>query len=171
MLTELGESSTGSRRTVPLRGSCAAIVGLVQISGWLSKGLSFYVLLNSLALCSWQMGAWQTARVAPAERGENGIRDLPRDFHRSPTRGQGDFQPPKVRRVAVGDYPGFIGTDSEQPPYLSQLARTCKFGAWRSFLLDRPRPVFFSARSKRKWGVDCQAIIMAHAPSHRTHPF
>ena len=34
-------------------------------------------LLNSLALCSWQMGAWQTARVAPAERGENGIRDFP----------------------------------------------------------------------------------------------
>ena len=24
----------------------------------------------------------------------------------------------------------------------------------RSFLLDRPRPVFFSARPKRKWGVE-----------------
>ena len=31
----------------------------------------------------------------------------------------------------------------------------------RSFLLDRARPVFFSARPKRKWGVYCPAISMA----------
>ena len=35
------QSSTGSRRTTQLRGLCAAIVGLVEISGWLSKCLSF----------------------------------------------------------------------------------------------------------------------------------
>ena len=70
-----------------------------------------------------------TARVAPAERERQGIRDLPGGFLLSPTRGQGVFQPPKVRRVAVGDCPVFVGTDSEQPPYLSQLARRRKFGA------------------------------------------
>ena len=31
----------------------------------------------------------------------------------------------------------------------------------RSFLLDRARPVFFSARPKRKWGVHCPAINIA----------
>ena len=34
----------------------------------------------------------------------------------------------------------------------------------RSFLLDRARPVFFSARPKRKWGVHCPAIIIAAIP-------
>ena len=43
-----------------------------------------------------------TARAAPAERERKGIRYLPGDFLRTPTRGQGDFQPPKVRRVPVG---------------------------------------------------------------------
>ena len=78
-----------------------------------------------------------TAEAAPAERECKGIRDLPGGFRRTPTRGQGVFQPPHVRRVPVGDCPGFVGKDSGHPPYLSQLARTCKFGAWRSFLLDR----------------------------------
>ena len=41
MPTKLRESSTGSRRTIHLRGSYAAIVGLAQTSGWLSKGLFF----------------------------------------------------------------------------------------------------------------------------------
>ena len=45
-----------------------------------------------------------TARAAPAERGENDIRDLPGGFLQSPTRGQGVFQPPKVRRVAVEEF-------------------------------------------------------------------
>ena len=31
----------------------------------------------------------------------------------------------------------------------------------RPFLLDRARPVFFSARPKRKWGAHCPAILMA----------
>ena len=34
----------------------------------------------------------------------------------------------------------------------------------RPFLLDRARPVFFSARPKRKWGVHCPAIIIAAIP-------
>ena len=105
-----------------------------------------------------------TAQAAPAEREPKGIRDLPGGFLRTPTRGQGVFRLPKVRRVPVGDCPGFDSTHSGQPPYLSQLARRRKFGAWRSFLLDRPRPIVFSARSKRKRGVVCQAINMAYAP-------
>ena len=52
-----------------------------------------------------------------------------------------------------------------RPPYLSQLAHTCKFGAWRSFLLDRARPVFFSARSKRKWGVDSSDKVGTTQPA------
>ena len=36
--------------------------------------------------------------------------------------------------------------------YISKPARRCRFCARRPFLLDRARPVFFSARSKRKWG-------------------
>ena len=35
----------------------------------------------------------------------------------------------------------------------------------RSFLLDRARPVFFSARPKRKWGVHCPAINIADFPT------
>ena len=31
----------------------------------------------------------------------------------------------------------------------------------RPFLLDRARPIFFSARPKRKWGAHCPAILMA----------
>ena len=46
MPTKIRWSSTGSRRSVPLRGSCAAIVGLIQTSGWLSKGLSFWIRLR-----------------------------------------------------------------------------------------------------------------------------
>ena len=34
----------------------------------------------------------------------------------------------------------------------------------RSFLLDRARPVFFSARPKRKWGVHCPAGNPAESP-------
>ena len=68
------------------------------------------------------------------------------------------------RREPVEDCPVLVSTHSGQPPYISQLARRRKFGAKRSFLLDRPRPVFFSARPKRKWGVECPAIIMADAP-------
>ena len=83
------------------------------------------------------MGVWQLARAAPAERKAGGIRNFLGDFLQASTRGQGEFQSPKVRRVPVGDCPGFVSTHSGQPPYLSQLARTCKFGAWRSFLLDR----------------------------------
>ena len=53
----------------------------------------------------------------------------------------------------------------------------------RPFLLDRARPIFFSARPKRKWGVHCPAIIIAAiprpmgrtpntpAPEHRICPF
>ena len=33
----------------------------------------------------------------------------------------------------------------------------------RPFLLDRARPVFFSARPKRKWGAHCPAILMAES--------
>ena len=34
----------------------------------------------------------------------------------------------------------------------------------RPFLLDRARPIFFSARPKRKWGAHCPAILMAESP-------
>ena len=43
-------------------------------------------------------------------------------------------------------------------------ARTRRSASKRSFLLDRARPVFFSARPKRKWGVHCPAIIIAAIP-------
>mgnify|MGYP000812958710 CR=1 FL=1 len=33
----------------------------------------------------------------------------------------------------------------------------------RPFLLDRARPIFFSARPKRKWGAHCPAILMAES--------
>ena len=98
----------------------------------------------------------------------------PGGFLRTPTRGQGVFRLPQVRRVAVGDCPGLASTHLGQPPYLSQLARRCKFGAQRFFLLDRPRPVFFLSRTKRKWGVDCQAsnlasaLVPSDAPSAKT---
>ena len=39
--TKAGESSTGSRRSGQLRQYCAAIAGLVQTSGLVSKGLFF----------------------------------------------------------------------------------------------------------------------------------
>ena len=39
--------------------------------------------------------------------------------------------------------------------YISEPAHMCRFRAKRSFLLDRARPVFFSARPKRKWGAHC----------------
>ena len=84
--------------------------------------------------------AGQIAQAAPAERERKGIRDLPGDFRQTSTRGQGVFQLPKVRRVAVGDYRIFVGTDSEQPPYLSKPARMRMFCAQRSFLLDLARP-------------------------------
>ena len=89
-----------------------------------------------------------TAKAAPAERECKGIRDLPGDFHHSPTRGQGDFQPPNVRRVPVGNCPGFVSTHLGQPPYLSQLARTRKFGASVLFFWTGRGP--FSFRQDRK---------------------
>ena len=52
--TKTGESSAGSRRTVPLRGSCAAIAGSAQTSGWLLKGLSFWIRFRFVW---WWMGA------------------------------------------------------------------------------------------------------------------
>ena len=60
----------------------------------------------------------------------------------------------KVRRAPVGDS-SFGGTSLEQPPHFKPTCALRKFGAKRSFLLDRARPVFFSARAKRKWGVHC----------------
>ena len=57
---ETCQSPTGSRRSAPLRGSCAAVVGLVEISGWLLKGLSFWPrLLATLAVD----GGWKRADV------------------------------------------------------------------------------------------------------------
>ena len=44
-----------------------------------------------------------------------------------------------------------------RPSYLSKPARMRRFCAKRSFLLDRARPVFFSARPKRKWGVESRS--------------
>ena len=98
-------------------------MGLAEISGWLLKGLFFWPrLLATLAIdgglvTGVERESWQPARVAPAEKEHKGIRDLPGGFHPSPTRGQGVFQLPKVRRVSVGDYPNLVGTDSEQPPF------------------------------------------------------
>ena len=52
------------------------------------------------------------------------------------------------RRPAV-----FTGTDSGDPrPRGGPLHRSAT--KKRPFLLDRPRPIFFSTRRKRKWGVD-----------------
>ena len=67
MLTKTGEASTGSRWTAPLRGSCAAIVGLAQASEWLLKGLFFWPrLFTSLAVD----GGWKRAdtQVRPYKR-------------------------------------------------------------------------------------------------------
>ena len=52
------------------------------------------------------------------------------------------------RRPAV-----FTGTDSGDPrPRGGPLHRSA--AKKRPFLLDRPRPIFFSTRRKRKWGVE-----------------
>ena len=107
--------------------------------------------------------AGQIAQAAPAERERKGIRDLPGDFHQTSTRGQGGISSAQGSPCAGRSPPGFIGNDSGQPPYLSQLARTCKFGAKRFFLLDRPRPVLFLSRTKREWGVESPG-------DHRTSP-
>ena len=115
-----------------------------------------------------QRGTWQNARVAPAERGETEYPGPPGGFRQTSTRGQGVFRLPRVRRVAVEGCPVFVGTNSEQPPYLSQLARKRKFGARRFFLLDRPRPVFFLSRTKRKWGVESRGDRHMPRPIGRT---
>ena len=83
-----------------------------------------------------ERGTGQIARAAPAERGRQGIRDLPGGFPQASTRGQGDFQPPQVRRVAAGDCPGFVSTHSEQPPVHkptcanAQVRRLSDFFSW-----------------------------------------
>ena len=133
------QSSTGSRRSAQFHGSCAAIVGLVETSGWLSKGLFFEIRLRS-AGSRWMPGRAGgcghpplrgydggpatgghtgpplqapscrgrrprrpafTARVAPAKRERQGIRDFPgpKDSPREtrlmkPKRGTANHPPP-----------------------------------------------------------------------------
>ena len=84
----------------------------------------------------------------------------PPDRH---TRGQSGANA-QVRREPAEGHPVLVGKDSEQPPYISKPARMRRFCAKRFFLLDRPRPVLFLSRTKREWGVDCPASILASAP-------
>ena len=62
-------------------------------------------------------------------------------------------------------------TKSEQAPVrrppCARRAAAPERGKKRPFLLDRARPVFFSARSKRKWGVHCPAGIPAESPGRQ----
>ena len=83
-----------------------------------------------------------TARPAPAERGGRGIRALP-----------GLEDSPRGTR--------FIGTSTRnRQPSLAGGRRDALAQPdppWRFFLLDRPRPVFFLSRTKRKWGVESRS--------------
>ena len=92
-------------------------------------------------------------RAAPAERGGRGIRDFP-----------GPMVSPRgtrlMRTTTRNDQPSPAGGRRDA---LAQPAPP-----WRSFLLDRARPVFFSARSKRKWGAYCLGQRRFPAPE-RAH--
>ena len=75
MPTKIRWSSTGSRRTSHLRGSCAAIVSLVEISGWLSKGLSFWPrLLATLVLDEGLTNGVRTESLANRQGSASGKR-------------------------------------------------------------------------------------------------
>ena len=65
------------------------------------------------------------------------------------------------RRPAV-----FTGTDSGDPrPRGGPLHRSAT--KKRPFLLDRPRPIFFSTRRKRKWGVDWTGYHHSRMPGRQ----
>ena len=127
-------------RDIPrqLRGSCAAVASLADISGWSSQGPP------SWPRCRYPgdyRGSSATTGAAPAERGHKsiwafpGLTGFPKGltFHSNPKHGMANLLPP----AAGGTRPA--RTD---PPR-------------RFFLLDRPRPVLFLSRTKREWGVEC----------------
>ena len=65
------------------------------------------------------------------------------------------------RRPAV-----FTGTDSGDPrPRGGPLHRSAT--KKRPFVLDRPRPIFFSTRRKRKWGVDWTGYHHSRMPGRQ----
>ncbi len=71
----------------------------------------------------------------------------------------GNRRRPKRARMPVK-----IGAGTDTPTPVARGGSLHRSASKRPFLLDRARPVFFSARRKRKWGVHCPAIIIAAIP-------
>ena len=96
-----------------------------------------------------------TARPAAAKRGAEAIRRPPRCRRHHPPR-DGSIgnrrRPKRARQRAIENTLAPV----RRPP-CARRATAPECAQKRSFLLDRARPVFFSARPKRKWGVHCPA--------------
>ena len=65
--------------------------------------------------------------------------------------------PRRARRRAIANPQALSLVNSRT----ATLHGCAKLRPKRPFLLDRARPVFFSARPKRKWGAHCPAINIA----------
>ena len=127
-----------------------------------------------------------TARVAPAEREARSLDEYQQSYLRTRLAGE-CLSTARGRREPVGDF----FTWSELIRKTPVLKRTCanaqdrarRFFSWTvhcaavggcaAYGCGIPPAV--AARSlfgktKREWGVECPAIIMAPAPSHRTAP-
>ena len=91
---------------------------------------------------------------AQANLERQAFRHPPRNFHPTDTRGGRAKRMPKSG-ASRQKTPLSSSEPIRKTPVLSKPTRTCRFCAKRSFLLDRARPVFFSARPKRKWGAHC----------------
>ena len=97
------------------------------------------------------------------------FRQSPRGLHQTHNRGARPAQLSSPARAGRRP-PNLCWHIFRNLSYISKPARRCRFCARRPFLLDRARPVFFSARSKRKWGAHCRRQAGIPRPIRTPHP-
>ena len=98
-------------------------------------------------------------RAAPAEREAKGVRNLQRDFPRTKPAGKCTSNAGEWREPVEDSR--FQSAHIRKTPVLSELARMCKF-APSVFSFGPSTARFLFGKTKRKWGVDCQAINIAY---------